>query len=76
MAFDAASAAAPAFEFILHRTPIAGMGIDLQTRARAVAFDADVALAVACLTGAQIAPCLGGVIPRPPVTREQAAGMA
>lgn len=41
-----------------------------------MAFDADVALAVACLTGAQIAPRLDGMIPRPPVTREQTAGMA
>ena len=76
MAFDAASPAAPAFEFILDGTPIAGMGIDLQARACAVAFDADVALAVTCLTGAQISPRFDGMIPRPPVTREQTAGMA
>ena len=70
VAFDAASPAAPALEFILDGTPIAGMGIHLQARACAVAFDADVALAVACLTGAQISSCLGGMIPRPSVTRE------
>jgi len=76
VAFDAASPAALALEFILDGTPIAGMGVDLQARACAMTFDADVALAVACLTGAQISPCLDRMIPRPPVSREQTAGMA
>jgi hypothetical protein len=77
VALDTASAAASTLQFVLDGTPVARMGIDLQTRARTVASNADVALAVAGLAGTQIAPRLDGMIAGPDIMAGQhTIGMA
>ena len=51
------------------------MGIHLQTRTAAVTGEADVALIVTGLAGAQITPRLDGMVARPLMTGQQTAGM-
>jgi hypothetical protein len=52
------------------------MGADLQALSGTVTFHADIPVAVAALAGLEIPACFGGVVRRPPVRREQPAGVA
>lgn len=59
-----------------HRAPVPGMRTDLQALSGAVTLHADITITVAALAGLEIPACLGGVVCRPPVGRQQSAWMA
>ncbi len=67
MAYPTAAAAAATLEVVLDGVPVPGMGIYHETRirTRAVTLEADIAVGVTGLAGAQIAPCLDRVIAGP-----------
>ena len=75
MAFGATSPAAFALKIVFDGIPVPRMGIHLQTRTAAVTGDADVALVMTGLAGAQISTCLDGMVAGPLMAEQQTAGM-
>lgn len=78
VALHTASAAAFALQVVLDVAPVTRMGVDLEPQLftgrvfpDAVALQADIAVGMTGLTGAQITPRLDGVIARPDVMTDQ-----